>query len=149
MKYIYLFNRLYELYHGTNPPSISPRVREIVAGRTSSAEGVLPDFPKTILWKIGGEPTREALIDLHQLISGNTAYVASKIGGGRNRHLVLAMTSEEYTSQMGYALVPPHNPGDYLPKMGTSQEQALGTEKFLQKQALFRKYTAVDGAIKK
>ena len=32
--------------------------------------------------------------------------------------------------------------------MGTAQEQVLGTEKFLQNQALFRKYTAMDGAIK-
>ena len=32
--------------------------------------------------------------------------------------------------------------------MGNSQEQALGTEKFQQKQALFQKYTAVDGAFK-
>ena len=32
--------------------------------------------------------------------------------------------------------------------MGTSQQQALGTEKFQQNQALFRKYTAVGGASK-
>ena len=42
----------------------------------------------------------------------------------------------------------PHNPGGYLPKMKTAQEQALITEKFRQNQAPFRKYTAVDGAIK-
>ena len=33
--------------------------------------------------------------------------------------------------------------------MGNAQEQALGTEKFRQNQALFRKYTAVDRAFKK
>ena len=33
--------------------------------------------------------------------------------------------------------------------MGSAQEQALGTEKFRQNQALFRKYTAVDGALEK
>ena len=48
---------------------------------------------------------------------------------------------------MGYAFVPPHNPGDYPPTMGNSQEQALGTEHFQQNQAIFRKYIAVDGAI--
>ena len=32
--------------------------------------------------------------------------------------------------------------------MVTSQEQALGTENFRQNQAIFRKYTAVDGVIK-
>ena len=50
---------------------------------------------------------------------------------------------------MGYVSVPPHNPGNYPPKMGASQEQALGNEKFQQNQALFRRYTSVDGAIKK
>ena len=33
--------------------------------------------------------------------------------------------------------------------MVTSQEQALRTEKFKKNQALFSKYTAVDGAFKK
>ena len=51
--------------------------------------------------------------------------------------------------QTGFAFVPPHNPGDYLQIMGSAQEQALGTEKFQQNQALFRKYTAVDGFLKK
>ena len=41
-----------------------------------------------------------------------------------------------------------HNPGDYPQSMGKSQEQALGTENFRQNQALFRKNTAVDGALK-
>ena len=45
--------------------------------------------------------------------------------------------------------MPLHNPGDYPPMMGTSQEQALGTKKFWQNQALFRRYNAVDGYLKK
>ena len=32
--------------------------------------------------------------------------------------------------------------------MGTSQEQELGTKRFQKNQALFRRYTTVDGAIK-
>ena len=51
--------------------------------------------------------------------------------------------------QTGFALVPPHSPGDYPQIMGSTQEQALKTEKLRQNQALFRKYTAVDGALKK
>ena len=43
----------------------------------------------------------------------------------------------------------PHNPGNYPQSIGSAQEQSLGTEKFRQNQALFRKYTAVDGALKK
>ena len=59
------------------------------------------------------------------------------------------MTSEEYMEQTGFAFVPPHNPGDYPQIMGSAQEQALGTEQFRQNQALFRKYTPLDGALKK
>ena len=58
------------------------------------------------------------------------------------------MTSEYYTSQTGFEFVPPHNPGGYSTTMVNAQEQALGTEKFRKNQALFRKYTAVDGALK-
>ena len=43
----------------------------------------------------------------------------------------------------------PYNLGDYPQSMGNTQEQALGTEKFQQNQALFIKYTTVDGAFKK
>ena len=45
--------------------------------------------------------------------------------------------------------VQPSNPSNYPQSIGGSQEQALGTEKFRQNQALYRKYTAVDGALKK
>ena len=65
-----------------------------------------------ILLRIGGDPTREALIELHQIISGNAASVASNIGGGRNGHLALTMTNEDYLAQTYYAFVPPYNPCD-------------------------------------
>ena len=42
----------------------------------------------------------------------------------------------------------PHNPSNYPQSMENSQEEVLGTEKFRQNQALFRKYTAVDEALK-
>ena len=40
-------------------------------------------------------------------------------------------------------------PGQLTPTMGNAQDQALGTENLRQNQVLFRKYTAVDGALKK
>ena len=61
----------------------------------------------------------------------------------------MTMTAEEYKAQTVFVFVPSHNPGDYPQIMGRSQEQALGTEKFQQNQVLFRKYTDVDGALKK
>ena len=56
------------------------------------------------------------------------------------------MIANEYRAQKGCVFVLSHNPGDYPPAMVTAQEQALGTEKFQQNQALLRRYTAVDVA---
>ena len=74
--------------------------------------------------------------------------VSSNLGRGWHRYIVLTITSKEYTVQIVFAFVPPHNLGNYPPNMGNSQDQALRTEKFRQNQALFRKYTDVDGALK-
>ena len=120
-----------------------------MAGETRSVEGVLADFLTPILPKVNRERTREELIDIHRLISGNAASVASILGGVLHRHLELTMTAEEYMEQTGFTFVPHHKPGNYPHSMGSAQEQALRTEKFRQYQALFRKYTAVDGALKK
>ena len=61
----YLLNRLDELSHGKNLSSIPPREQDIMARRTSNVKGVLADLLAPILPKTGGEPTREALINLH------------------------------------------------------------------------------------
>ena len=45
--------------------------------------------------------------------------------------------------------MPPHNPGNHPTTTENIQDQALGTEKFLQNKYLFRKYIAVDGDVKK
>ena len=120
-----------------------------MAGATISVEGVLAYFPTPIIPKIDGERTREGFIKIHQLISENAASVASNLGGGQHGHLTLTMTAGEYMEQTGFAFVQMHNPDNYPQSMKSSKEQALGTEKFQQNQALFRKYTAVDGALKK
>ena len=75
--------------------------------------------------------------------------VALNLEGGQHGNLALTMTAEEYMAQTGFSVVHPHNLGKYPQIMGKAQEQALGTEKFRQNQALFLKYTAVDGALKK
>ena len=61
---------------------------------------------------------------------------------------MLKITDKEYRAQMGFGFVPPHNPGEYPQSMGNAQEQALQTEKFQQNQVLFRKFSAVGGALK-
>ena len=65
-----------------------------MVGATSSVEGVLEEFLTSILPKISGEPTREGLIEIHILISGNAASMASNLGGGRHKHLLLKMTAK-------------------------------------------------------
>ena len=65
-----------------------------MVGAISIIEGVLVDFLTHLLLNIGGEPTREALIDMHRVISGNLASVASDLGGGRNVDLVLTMKDD-------------------------------------------------------
>ena len=78
-----------------------------------SVKGFLADFPMPILTNIDGEPTKEGLIDLHCLISGNVASLALNLGGGRLRHLKMLMTAEEYMEQTVLAFLQPHNPGNY------------------------------------
>ena len=67
-----------------------------MAGARSSVEGILADLPTPILPKIVGEPTREGMINIYRLISGNAASVALNLGGGGHGHIALTMTAEEY-----------------------------------------------------
>ena len=55
-----------------------------------------------ILPKIIRKPTIEYLIDIHRLISGNAAYVASNLVGGQHFHLALKMTTEDHLAYMGH-----------------------------------------------
>ena len=68
---------------------------------------------------------------------------------GRHGNLALTMMDEDYRAQTGFAFVPPHNPCDHPQSMGSSQEQALGTEKLQKNQALLCRYTTVEEALKK
>ena len=82
--YYFLFNRLDNFLHGTNPPSSPPRAQDKIEGATRIFEEVLADFPTPILPNISGEPTREVLIDQHKLISGKAASLTSNLQGGRH-----------------------------------------------------------------
>ena len=75
--------------------------------------------------------------------------MSSDLRVSQHRHLVLTITIKEYAEYMGFEFVPPHNPENYVSTMGNAQDQALRTEKFRQNQALFREYTAMNGALKK
>ena len=97
MIYYYLFNILGDFSHGKNSPLIPTRVRDKMVGSTSSVKRVPADFLTTIFPNIGREPTREALIGVHMLISGNAASVAYDFRRYRHRHLVLTITAKDYT----------------------------------------------------
>ena len=56
--------------------------------------------------------------------------MASNLGGGRNGHLVLTMTVDEYLAQISHTFLPPHYPNDYPPNMWTAQEQVLVIKNF-------------------
>ena len=73
----------------------------------------------------------------------------SNLRGGWYGHLMLTMTAEDYLVHMGHTFIPPHNPVNYPPTIGTTQYQALGTKRFQQNQAIFQRYTPVYRAIKK
>ena len=49
-----------------------------MVGLTSSVNVILADLLTPILLKIGVEPTREGVIKLHQLVSGNAESVLSR-----------------------------------------------------------------------
>ena len=77
------------------PPSTPPIEHDDMAGTENSINRVLTDFPMSIIPNIVVEPTRESLIEIHRLISANTASVALNLGGGQHVQLDLTMTAEE------------------------------------------------------
>ena len=146
--YVQLFIRLDDLSHGMNSTSRPTRAQDVMAGATASVEEVLLDFLTHFLTKIGGEPTREGIIEIHWLVSGNAASVLSNLIGGRHGHLALTITSKDYAAYTSFVFILLHNSGNYPPTMGNSQYLALGTERFRKNQAMSPKYTAVDKTLK-
>ena len=132
----------------TNTLSIPPIEQDNIAGTVNSVRGVLTDFLTPILTNIVVELTRVSIINIHWLISGNATFVASNLGGGRNGHLTINMTAEDYLAQMVHIFVTTNNPRDYPKTMGTAQEQALRTKRLRQNQALFQCCTAIDRSTK-
>ena len=71
---------------------IPPILQQKMAVTTSSINGFLADSPTPILTNIGIDTTRESLIELNRLISGNAAYVALNLRGGLHGHFALTIT---------------------------------------------------------
>ena len=90
------------------------------------------EFPTPIITKIPEEPTRELLINLHHILKSNTASVASNFDRGSHVHPPLTMVADNYLAHMRHKLVPPFNPDNYPPNLGTLREQVLGMERFCQ-----------------
>jgi hypothetical protein len=61
--------------------------------------------------KVTGEPTFEDLKVIRRLLNTNTMSVASYEGGGRQGHLGIIMTNEEYFAVAVDVFPVPNNPG--------------------------------------
>ena len=83
-----------------------------MARSTISFKGFLADFSILIHPKIFREPTREALIGLHCILSSDATYVVSTVCRGSHSHLALTMATDDYLSQKYHAFYPPHKPGE-------------------------------------
>ena len=77
--YIYIYIYIHILIHIYSYIRI---VQDEVVGAMSRVEVVLWDVLMPIITKINGEPIREGLIDIHQLIISNAVLVTSNLGGG-------------------------------------------------------------------
>ena len=86
--------------------------RNFRAGSTSSIKGVLVDLLTPTISNIIREPAREALIDIHFIISSNAESSVSDLGGGRHDHLASTMSLDYYLNHMEHTFIPPPNPGD-------------------------------------
>jgi hypothetical protein len=116
---------------------------------STSVDGITADFPKPVLGQIHGEPTREALIDMHKLLCTNAASVTTNLGGGNHGHLALLMTAKEYLEETEKVFVVPTNPGDDPPTTIKPEDQASANDKFKRQQRAFEKYHNADKALKK
>ena len=123
-----LLNILYRFYlRGKSAVAPNTGVHDVMSGATRSVKGVLTDLPTPIFTNIPGEPTREALIEIHIIIRLNAASVASNLDGGLHGHLPLTLAAYDYLEQTGHEFTLAHNPGNYPPTLGIVQDHMIGT----------------------
>jgi hypothetical protein len=77
----------------------------------STPDKLLAGFPHSSLPKVTGEPTLEDLKVIQRLLNTKAMSIAKYEGGGRQGHLGIIMTNEEYFAIVVDVFPVPNNPG--------------------------------------
>jgi hypothetical protein len=78
--------------------------------KASTPDELIAGFPYSSLPKVTGEPIFEDLKVIQRLLNINAMSIASYKGGGRQGHLCIIMTNEEYLAIEVNILPVPNNP---------------------------------------
>jgi hypothetical protein len=117
----------------------------------STPDELIAGLPHSSLPKVAGEPTFEDLRVIRRLLNSNAMSVSSYVGEGRDRHLGIIMTNEEYFAIAADVFPIPDNPGA-SPKVLVVMKSAVIAELTrLHREAtqVYHTYHNVDQAIKK
>eukprot|EP00978_Attheya_sp_CCMP212_P022997 scaffold69585_cov24-Attheya_sp.AAC.1 len=119
----------------------------------NSVDGTTADFPHPDIPKIHGEPNRDSLIAIHELLCENVSSVTTNQGGGNHGHLMLMLSAKAYKEQTKHDFLAPPNPGD-APAVASAgdnraQDQTSLDEAFKWATRLYNRYYTTNKAIKK
>jgi hypothetical protein len=117
----------------------------------STPDELIAGFPYSSLPKATGEPTFEDLKVIRRLLNTNAMSVASYEGGGRQGHLGIIMTNEEYFAIADDVFLVTNNPGPSAAVVAGMKAAVIAETTRLHQEAtqVYRTYHNVDQAIKK
>jgi hypothetical protein len=117
----------------------------------TTPDELIPGLPHSSLPKVTGEPTFEDLNVIRRLLNTNAMSVASYEGGGRQGHLGIIMTNEEYFAIAVDVFPVPNNPGPSAVVVEGTTATVIAETTRLHREAtqVYRTYHKVDQAIKK
>jgi hypothetical protein len=117
----------------------------------STPDKLIPGFPHSSLPKVTGYPIFKDLKVIRGLLNTNAMIVASYEGGGRDGHLGIIMTREEYLTVAVDVFPVPNNPGPSAEVVAGMAAAVIAEMTRLHKEAtqVYRTYHNVDKNIKK
>jgi hypothetical protein len=117
----------------------------------STPDELIAGFPHSSLPKVAGEPTFEDLKVIRRLLNTNAMSVASYEGGGRQGHLGIIMTKEEYFAIAVDVFPVTNNPGPSAAVVAGMRAAVIAEMTRLHREAtqVYHTYHNVDQAIKK
>jgi hypothetical protein len=107
------------------------------------------NFPHKTLPPIVGQPTYEAIKELHLKLNGNAVKIHSNLGNGLLGYLGVTVTPAIYNTLSSQPFVIPPNPGTapYFTDNATGPQMANIREVFTEESIAFKKYGNVCNAI--